>query len=114
MCICESWDWLSSMRIGLLSHGFDTDAPLIGEKHENLVRWIVIGGRKEVELVPAEKRGRVSLVSVVFRSRKEQESNILDETHLIRVHLSELCKFHLDFFVRDLESLASKEKSSQV
>ena len=95
------------MRIRLLSHGFDTDTPLIGEKHENLVRWIVVGGRKEIELVPAANQGGVGLVSI---SRWEgTRVSVLNHTHLVRIQLSELCKIHLDFLVRDLESLVSKE-----
>ena len=53
----------------LLSHGFDTNAPLIGEKHENLVGWIIISGREEVELVPTAKRGRATLVSISLSER---------------------------------------------
>ena len=38
--------------IRLLSHGFYANAPLICEKHENLVGRVVVGCREEVELVP--------------------------------------------------------------
>lgn len=60
--ICEPWDLLSLMN--LLSHGFDTNAPFISEKHENLVGWVIIGGCKEVELVPTTNRGRASMVRI--------------------------------------------------
>lgn len=103
---------LDSMRVPLLSHSFNTNAPFVGEKDKDLVGWVFIGCRKEVKLIStANQRGRARSV---FPIESGQESNALYATHLIRVQLPELREVHLDFFVRDLESLVNKKKCSQV
>lgn len=50
--------------IHLLSHGFNANAPLISEKDENLVRWVIVGCGKEVKLVPTARRARTTLVNI--------------------------------------------------
>ena len=50
----------------------------------------------------------------VFATTNERKPNVLDGTHLISVQLPKLCEVHLDFLVRDLESLVDKNKRSQV
>ena len=50
--ICESKGSQNLLRVCLLSHGLHSNAPFVGEKDKNLVGWVVVGRREEVELVP--------------------------------------------------------------
>jgi len=50
-------------------------------------------------------RSRRGRAQSTFRGKNEQESKVLNDAHLIRIKLPELREVHLDFFVRDLESL---------
>ena len=109
-CMRESEGLSDSMRVCLLPHGLHSDAPFVGEENKNLVGWVFIGCRKEVELVPTGNQG----VQLVFARKNRPEPNVLDGAHLIRVQLPELCEIHLDFLVRDLESLVNKKERSQV
>lgn len=85
------------MRVPLLPHCFNTNAPFIGKKDKNLVTWILIGCSEEVELISAaSQRGRAQSV---FHIQNRRESNELYNTHLIRVQLPELREVHLDFLV---------------
>ena len=108
---CESKGSRNLLRVCLLSHGLHANAPFVGEKDKNLVGWVLIGRRKEVELVPTTNQKRLSSVSI---SHRERGLNELNATHLICVQLSELREVHFDFFVRDLESLVNKKKRSRV
>ena len=47
----------------------------------------------------------------MFCSKGELESDVLDDTHLVRVQISELSEVHLDFFVRDLEPLEKRSRA---
>ena len=103
---------LNLMRVPLLPHSFNTNAPFVGKKDKNLVGWVFIGCREEVELIPtANKRGRAQSVLPL---KNRQGSSALYAAHLIRVQLPEMREVHLDFLVRDLESLVNKKKRSQV
>ena len=59
----ESEDSLDLIRVPLLPHSFNTNAPFVGKKDKNLVGWILIGCRKEVELIStANQKGRAQSV----------------------------------------------------
>jgi len=102
----ESEGLSNSVRVSSLPHCLHANAPFVGKKDENLVRWVFIGCSKEVELVPTANQKE--WVQSVLPRANGRESNVLNGTHLVRVQLPELCEVHLDFLVRDLESLANK------
>lgn len=61
------------MRIALLPHSFHTNAPFVGKKDKDLVAWVLVSCRKEVELVPTtDKKGRVQSVFLVKRIERTQ------------------------------------------
>ena len=84
----ESEDSPNLVRVRLLSHSLHTNAPFVGKKDKNLVRWVIVGCRKEVELVPTANQ-KESTQSVSPRGNG-RESNVLNATHLVRVQLPEL------------------------
>ena len=49
----EPKDSLNLMKVCPLPHSFYANAPFVGEKDEDLVTWIFVGCREEVELVSA-------------------------------------------------------------
>jgi len=72
-CMRESEGSPNSRGVCVLSHGLHSDAPFVGKEDKNLVGWVFIGCREEVELVPTGSRGRMSPVSIRCRERTRTE-----------------------------------------